>query len=212
LNQGILNHEIPECVELLQAVNDYARRAGFATGYPTFRTIETGAIPAVEAVLLRGPGIKEVLVTLDDIHNVQTIPRADYRSQDDLLNGLLQNINRWSKDKGYQGALATCYANSRAGGTLAYEVELLYGSSFLRKKIDLSELGDLSDVKLTFRQAHAWAVKAGFVSALPTFNKSGKQMECVVVRPGGAAIVEIPISELALQGSRSTSDSRNDGP
>ena len=186
-------------VDLFQAVNEYARRAGFVTGYPTFRTTDDGEQAAIEAVLLRGIGIKKAFVTLDDFRDSGDVPRADYETQDALLSGLLASGDRWSREVSYLGVVPTCFAGINSDETPAYEIGLLHGPRFSRTRIELDELDDLDDVKSTFRQVHAWAIKAGHASAFPTFVVTRQQLECVAIRAGSAEVVEIPMSKLIVE-------------
>jgi hypothetical protein len=187
---------------LFQAVNKYARRSGFVTGYPTFRAAQGGEHPTIEVVLLRGAGIKKDFVALDDFRDPGDVPRADYETQDALLSGLFSSVDRWSREVSYLGVLPTCFADINCNEAPVYEIGLLYGSRFSRLRMDLDELDDLGDVQSTFRQVHAWGTKAGYASAFPTFSVTRQQLECVAIRVGSAEVVEIPPGELKIEPGR----------
>jgi len=191
-----------ESVDLFQAVNEYARRSGFVAGYPTFQIIEDGERTTIEAVLLRGVGIKKAFVMLDDFRDSGEVPRADYETQDALLIGLLSSGDRWSREVSYLGVVPTCFAGIDSNVAPAYEIGLLHGSHFSRTRLELEELDDLDDVRTTFRQVHVWATKAGYASAFPTFIVNRQQLECVAIRAGSAEVVEIPMSDLIVEPRR----------
>lgn len=188
--------ESPRSVEMFQAVHDYARRAGFVTGYPTFVRGQHGKQATVQVVLLRGERAKTIQVSLDDFYSATTVPQFDYQSQAELIDDWLRRVDLWSRGKGYKGALPSYYAVHRSDEAPEFEVTLLSGPSFKRREIDLDELGDVQDVELIFRQVHSWAVKSGFVSGFPNFRISDKKLGCVLVLSRAAEIREIPTDEL----------------
>jgi len=185
-------------MELIQAVNDHARRLGYAAGYPTFQTMQGEDGTTFQAVMLRGEDLQPASVSLDEFSDATGFPQTDGIQEAPLITSLLDATNRWAIGRGYAAALPSYSSVNRADEPLQFEIVLLT-KSVKREAIAISELGDPADVPAVFQTVHAWAVKAGNCSAFPTFRLRGKKMDCVLIRPKSGKLVEIPESELLLQ-------------
>jgi hypothetical protein len=148
----------------------------------------------VEAVLFTGRGIKTIELTADDFDEVKAIPRIDYHSQSECLNGLMVSCAKWASTKGYLAALPSCFAQISGEGETSHEAMLLLSPGFA--KVGADEADDLMNIPQLFQQVHNRAVELGFVSALPALSGKGNRVWCAAIRPGVAELKSIPLSEL----------------
>lgn len=182
---------------LIQAVNDHARRLGYAAGYPTFQQTQGAEGRRYQAVLLRGEDVRATTVSLDEFSDAATNLQTDGIHDSLLVTSLMHAVNRWAVARGYPAALPSYYTVNPADEALNFEAMLLT-KSVKRDTIPTASLGDLTDVPAVFLKTHAWGVKSGNLSAFPTFRLRGTKMDCVLIRSKFASVVEIPEAELRL--------------
>ena len=185
----------PQPIELMQAVNDYARRSGYVTGYPTFNRGQSGDNATLQVVLLNDSNAKTIHMSGDEFYEAISFPPPAFRDHASLLPRLLEATDFWFTAKGYKGALPSFFVEFGPGHVPQFEITLLSSTHYKRRKIDPRELVDLEDVESVFRQVHAWAVKSGFASGFPTFRQQDGQF-CILVDPNQAEVREIRIDEL----------------
>ena len=148
--------------------------------------------------MLHGEDIQTASVSLDEFSGATGLPKTDGIHDAPLITSLLDATNRWAIGRGYAAALPSYSTLNRVDEPLQFEIVLLT-KSVKRDTISSGTLGDPSDVPAVFLKTHAWGVNAGYLSAFPTFRLRGKKMDCVLIRPKSAKLVEIPASELQLQ-------------
>jgi WD40 repeat protein len=185
----------PGCIEVVQAVHDYARRSGFVTGYPTFHRGHDGEAATAQIVLLKDPGARMIRVSLDEFCEAFSFSRS---TSQDVFTRLLQTADSWFTDKGYHGALPSFFAEHSAGNLPQFEIALLSGEHCQRREMALNDVKNPSDVESVFREVHSWAVKSGFFSGFPTFQQQSGRLMCVVLDPDQAEVREVLTDELNL--------------
>lgn len=184
-------------MELIQAVNERARRLGYAAGYPTFQRTQSDDGIMIQAVMIRAEEAQAASVTLDEFSDAETIPQVDGAHDAPLVTSLLDATNRWAIGRGYTAALPSYFTVNRADEPLDFELVLLTRGA-KREAIPIGKLGDTADLPTVFLKTHACGVKSGYLSAFPTFRLRGKKMDCVLIRSKSAILVEIPEQELRL--------------
>jgi WD40 repeat protein len=186
-----------EPLAMMQAVHQYARQAGFVTGYPTFERRQHGSSPSMQVVLLNGAIARTIRLSLDEFCELISYPPPGSKQDARMLPFLVQAVDSAARDRGYKGALPTFFAEVAPDCLPQFEITLASGAGFKRQKIDVGELDDLKDVESIFRQVHSWAVKSGFVSGFPTFLQQSGHLTCVVV-DDHAEVRDVPMDELSF--------------
>lgn len=134
---------------------------------------------------------------MDEFSDRGFFPRSDFTSDAGLLTNVMAALNKWAIDRGFVAALPSYYCLARPDEPFEHEILLLQSNHAKRDTIPITELGDLNDVASVFRRTHAWAVKKGFLSGVPEFHLRGKKLECVLIRPESAELIEISAEELS---------------
>lgn len=188
-----------QCMDRLYAINEYARRKGFAAGYPSFRAADDNEAATIEAVLIHRQHTKAVRVSVDEFATRPLLLQSDYRNQSELFNALLAQADRWGVARGYKGALPTGFCEVDADGALRYEFVALFRSGFARQRMPAPSAEELDDISRLLRKVHEWSVDAGYVSGFPAGRLVNKQLPCVVLTAEQAEIQKVPIADLKVR-------------
>jgi hypothetical protein len=169
---------LPAVEALLRSIHQYARRNGFLAALPVVWPSDwTPEIPFEIALLKQGVG-EVVQPTANEFwaHDVEAIITMDGH-----LGGIQERgriASSFASRHQRRGAIPLYSEKPDASGKVLYPT-LLLGESDVVREVDLNALGYPMTTLTTIAAAHAYAIKNGFGTGIPTFARTAPN---VIVR------------------------------
>ena len=167
-----------------RAVNDWAARNGYVSGFPNFHEADHGSGTVYGTILLK-PGFAQWRdVPIGALHNPTSV-EARFRA-----------LNDWANARGYTSG----FPNFHEADYRSFPVLLLKSDVADWRDIPAVELGNPTSVEARFRAVNDWAARNGYLSAFPNFYDadygSGTVYGTLLIKSSAAEWRDIPVAEL----------------
>jgi hypothetical protein len=174
-------------------VNDYARKLGYVSGFPTFQEADYG-----QGIV---GGINLLPANVAEWQDVPRTTYGVYRIED--VPGLFRGAAAYATGQGFPGAYPNCHQQDHDAGVM-YGTILIKPGMGESRDVPRTALGNpnVADVGAMMGAAADYAATNGFASAFPTFEVAVQDgvenYRLLLIYAGNSDWRDVPITDLYL--------------